>query len=228
MTDGVLITPQEFDRIMEENKLVQEGSIVLGVDVGGSVDTSGICHRIGNSIVHWDLITNHDTDSLVKEVLKAWEFRYQKKHITVVVDAIGKGSGVYSNLRNMNKFDVIGSIGSEKAVSEMTFANKRTELYDRLKKDLPYLHFPEKPPERLKRELCNIRYDFTKEKVALEDKRILARRLGFSPDESDALSLTEGAEVYVMADRGYVNTKQISMPMRINRGSKYGKFGRFI
>ena len=228
MNDGVIITPQVYDEVVENNKMIQDGSIVLGVDVGGAEDNSVICHRVGNSIVHWDIFSKHDNDALVGEVLKAWEFRYQKKHITVVVDAIGKGAGVYSNLKNMNKFDVIGSIGSEKAVNDMTYANKRTELYDRLKRDFPYLHFPEKPPKELKKELCSIRYDFSKEKVTLEDKRSLIKSLGHSPDRSDALSLTEAAEIYVTGSKGYVNNKVITMPFIRRRGEKYGKFSRFV
>lgn len=229
MEEGVLVTPAMYDKIIGENLLKQEGSIVLGVDVGGDKDKSVICHRVGNSIVKWDVLEHHDNPALIEKIVNEWRFTYQQKHITVVIDAIGKGSGVYSDLKKKGLFDVIGHIGSEKAKAEMTYANKRTEVFDKLKRDFPYLHFPVKPPDRLKKELCNIRYDYNKEKIALEEKNKLKGRLGYSPDHADALSLTEGAEIYVAKNKGFVSGVGQSHSMLRNRGvGKYGKFSKFV
>lgn len=227
MNEGVIVAPEVFDRVVAENQMTQEGSIVLGVDVGGAGNRSVICHRIGNSIVHWDIYERCDTDELFDRIVSAWEFKYQRKHITAVVDAIGKGAGVYDRLNHFGKFDVIGHIGSEHAYADMVYQNKRTEIYDRLSKNFDQLHFPEKPPERLKKQLCNIRFDFTKEKVSLEDKRILVTRLGYSPDEADALSLTEVTESFVSRFKpSYVGSKVVLRHRNVR--SKYGRFGRFL
>ncbi|MCK4522004.1 MAG: hypothetical protein KAU20_05505 [Nanoarchaeota archaeon] len=227
MNEGVIVAPDVYDRVVAENQMTHEGTIVLGVDVGGADNRSVICHRIGNSIVHWDIYGTSDTEELADKIVAAWEFRYQRKHITVVVDAIGKGAGVYDKLNHLRHFDVIGHIGSEHAYADMIYQNKRSEVYDRLGKDFDQLHFPEKPPERLKKELCNIRFDFTKEKIALEDKRVLVRRLGFSTDEADALSLTEVVKSFVSRQKpSYITKKVVSRIRRVE--SKYGKFGRFL
>ena len=230
MNEGVVVAPDVFDEVVRENRDMQDGSVVLGVDVGGSDSRSVICHRIGNSIVHWDVLEGIDTDRLVDKILGIWEFRYRKKPITVVVDAIGKGSGVYDRLKNSKKFRVIGHVGSERARDDRAYQNKRAELYDKLKKGFSQLHFPVKPPERLKKQLCNIRFDFAKEKIALEDKRVLIERLGHSPDEADALSLTEAADSYVSDSRPtYVGSaRMIVMNRRRCAGSRYGRFSRFL
>ena len=230
LTDGVIVPPAVYDRVVRENRDVQTGSIVLGIDVGGASDSSVVCHRVGNSIVRWDIFNRIDTDDLVDQIVQMWRFRYQMKPITVVVDAIGKGDGVYTKLNKMSLFTVIGHIGSEKALREKTYENKRAELYDKLSKNFEFLHFPVTPPERLKKELTNIRFDYSKERVALEDKRTLIRRLGFSPDEADALSLTEAATIYTVSTTStFVPTTMKVARKPYQMGVKrYGKFAKFV
>ena len=228
LSDGIIVSPQKYDEVLLRNREFQEGSIVLGIDVGGSSDSSVICHRQGNSVIAWDIFPRLDTDDLVEKVEGIWRFKYKQKQLTAVVDAIGKGDGVYTKLNKKGLFEVIGHIGSEKAVAEKTYENKRTELYDKVSRDFENLHFPVPPPEKLKKQLTNIRFDYSKERVALEDKRTLIRRLGSSPDEADALSLTEAVKIVVRKKSSFVPKRVSKYKRVVSRGNKYGKFSKFV
>ena len=51
------------------------------------------------------------------------------------------------------------------------------------------------PVPELVRELTSVTYTFKGDRVILEDKKLLKKRIGFSPDIADALALTFAAPV---------------------------------
>lgn len=142
----------------------------------------------------WPLINNVPTD-------------------VTLLDVIGVGGGVVDRLHELQaEQDALGKgqfaqvIGVDVAMSateipdgmeQMMFANKRAELYWSLRSKFEsgeiYLMPDEhgKPPEDLMDELSSIRYDYKGNKIFIEEKKEMKKRLQKSPDRADSLMLTE-------------------------------------
>ena len=230
---SVVVTPQKYDEITAANRLASIGSVTLAVDVAGSgEDYAVFCHRVGNSIVRWDEVPLSDTTFLIDETVRIWENLYKAKDFKCIVDANGIGAGVYDGLAKLNYFKTIGYIGQEKSTYPTMYKNKRAEAYYTLHKEFEYLHFPVKPPERLKKELVNTRFDFSEGPIAVEDKKKLKKRLGFSPDYADALALTSIVGNYTLQtinpkiNAG--NKNALNRLLNRKRGHKYGRFSKFV
>lgn len=235
LDDAFLITPQAYDKLIRDNTMIMDGRVILGVDVGGSgSDPTIICHRQGNSIIAWNEFTINDTAFLVEEINRIVATKYAGKNVCVVVDALGIGAGVYSYLTRLRKFPVVGHVGSEKAFQENMFDIKRTEAYYKLKQTILDLHFPVKPPDRLKKELVNIEFDYSGLKIQMKlTKKQLVARLGFSTDYADALTLTTIVDNFSMLSSiNFVSpgarSKLSSLMLQRNKEQRYGKFARFI
>jgi hypothetical protein len=234
--DTILITPEDYDRLIATQRDRHVGRVILGCDVseGGGNDSSVFCHREGNSIIRWDETQNHDAGYLVEHILKVHRDLYAKKYFTAVVDAVGYGAAVFQNLIRVAPFPVIGFVGSEKAHNVNMFDIKRAEGYHKLKEDFPLLHFPVPPPERLKKEAVNVKFDFGKEKgiISMEEKKRLRIRLGHSPDYIDALMLTCAVDAFTSAIAYHVPVSKGANIYRMlvqQKGahistSRYGKF----
>ena len=113
------------------------------------------------------------------------------------------------------------------------YDNKRSEGYDKLKKSFADLHFPYPPPKELKKELVNIRYDFSKEKIALEPKKRMIGRIGISPDHADALMLSCIVDSFsIRCQNGYIPKSSRSLFLSLMKPQRhdtiYGKFTRFV
>ncbi len=232
--DSVVVTAELYDEVTRNNREVMTGRCILAVDVSrGGEDQTIFCHRIGNSIVLWEYFKTNDTNMVVDKVISIYQSRYLGKDFCAIIDAIGIGAGVYDNLVKKNMFPVIGFIGSEKAFHEEMYDSKRSEGYDKLKKSFADLHFPYPPPKELKKELVNIRYDFSKEKIALEPKKRLIGRIGFSPDHADALMLSCIVDSFsVRCQNGYIPKSSRSLFLSLMKPQRhdtiYGKFTRFV
>ena len=233
-TDAFVVTPEEFDKVVRENREVQYGRIVMAVDVAGSgEDMSIICHRSGNSIIKWDEYPLNDTTFLANEVERL-AAQYSGREVVAVVDALGLGAGVYDILRANRKVNVIAFIGSERATHETMYDRRRDEGYHLLHKQFKELHFPVPPPERLKKELVNIEFDYASGKVQLRlSKKDLKRRIGFSPDYADALMMTCIVDNFAVKCRSVHVSKGLTVTMQsmLSRtlvANRYGKYGKFF
>lgn len=253
-SDSIVVTPAEFDKVVSENKQHFTGDIAIGVDVGGESggDLTVLCHKESDSIIRWEELPSVDEDYLYEHILMTVERLYRGKKVTVVPDCVGIGAGLYSRLRNSGRLNLIKFVGSEKdsrvALWESRYAgrsakqrpqkpptrflNRRTEAYDNLKRVFHVLHFPVKTPERLKKELANLVFDFSKGPTQLEDKKSFKKRMQFSPDFADALMLACWADV---TSDGVKETHVPAATQNILKnlmhrpsGSKFGKFQKFI
>ena len=233
LRDSVVVPPDVFDEVVNKNRDITQGSVVLGVDVArGGDDLTVICHRRGNSIVDWTEFPTNDTLYLVDEIIRIWRSRYSDELFCVVVDAANIGAGVYDLLRQQRLFPVVGHVGSEKATQDKSYRNRRTEIYHRLSQSFKDLHFPVRPPDRLKKELANLRFELDGEQIEMEDKKKFKKRMGFSPDYADALSLTFAVDNFVMSySQAFMRPKVVSLmaPLLVGeRQERYGRFGRFL
>ena len=231
-SETVVITPEEYDRVVSTQRDTLLGRVILGVDVGGGgEDPSVICHRIGNSIVHWDDYPRNDTTFLTDEITRIWNARYKTKPFIVVVDAHGIGAGVHSVLEKQNLFPVIGFIGPETAFHSTMYKNKISEAFHKLAKEFKDLHFPEKPPERLKKELVNVRFDFT-DLIKTQDMKALKKTLKHSPDYAYALAMTSVVESFtsqaINPNVPRKRAKSMAALLGQKRNDRFGRFKKFL
>lgn len=234
-SEAFVITPEEYDKIVKENREVQHGRVILAVDVAGSgEDMSVICHRQGNSIINWSEFSKNDTTFLVGEIERLVLETYKGKDVVVIVDALGIGAGVYDLLNSNRKVHVLGFIGSEKAFHDTMYDKKRDEGYHKLQKQIHSMHFPVAPPENLKKELVNIEFDYSSGKIQLKlSKKDLKKRIGHSPDYADALMMSCAVENFAVQNNSMYITKgaSVSMSLLLHKTinlQKYGKYSKFF
>ena len=231
LLESTVVAPERFDRITAANRLRFDGDILLSVDVGGGgSDPAVFCHRQGYGIMRWDEYPSANPTSITDEIVKLWETLYRGKRFTCIIDGIGPGAGVVSNLQKLNLFPVVAFIGSEKSSTPSMYKNKRSEGFYRLSKTFDSLHFPAKPPERLKKELANLIFDFSEGPINMEPKKRFVGRLGFSPDHADALMMANSLDIASgSAIRPYVPAKKKSALNILTKDSRFGgKFSKFV
>ncbi len=197
LIDNIVVDPKTFDEVVSLQKERHGGKVVLGIDVGGMTDPTIICHRIGDSFVRWDTYEHADEDYMVPEILGIVDRLYKNDDVAVVIDAIGEGAGLARLLSNRAfGFELVKHKGSEKSERSDMFKNQRTERFYLVKKHFRNYHFPVIPPDRLKKELANLLFVLGDGPMEMEPKKRFHNRLGFSPDYSDAMSMTEMADNY--------------------------------
>jgi len=233
VNESVVVAPEVYDKVVATQRSMTEGPVILSVDVaGGGPDVCVFCHRIGNSFVRWDEFYKTDPTFVADEVERIWRTMYVNRPFCAVIDAHGLGAGTYSNLAKLNRFPVLGFVGPEKAHHQLMYKDKRAENYYKLHKNFPTYNFPVDPPERLKKELANLRFDYSKGPIAMEDKIAFKARLGFSPDYADAMMMTEAVENFLaLTACRNVPAKAVSIFRRLHtkkRSHKFGKYRKFI
>lgn len=160
--------------------------VILTVDVarfGG--DCSAIGRRQGLACFPIKRFNQIDNMALADQVAAHIE---RFKPAATFIDG-GRGEGVIDRLRQM-RYNVV-EINSQSSASEPhKYANKRAEMYDRMRKwmedggSLPYC-------PRLEAQITAPRYDFDKKGcMILEPKKDIKERIGMSPDEADTIALS--------------------------------------
>ena len=106
-----------------------------------------------------------------------------------IIDSIGIGKGIVDRLGEINKkWNVIACNVAEVSHSLDRFLNIRAEIdwevFEKCQEKTVY--FPEDP--ELFKQLTNIKYEVmnSKGKIKVEDKKLIRKRLGYSPDRADA------------------------------------------
>lgn len=184
----------------------------LGVDVAGmGRDSSAFVPRYGDlvdtiTMVHSGGKANHmEIAGRTKVILQQATDAYVGKKAQAFIDTIGEGAGVYSRLDEQGQKGVFSVKFSEGAKDEnandltdvteqYTFANMRAYLFWAVRDWLD----PSKnsqamlpPDDELKAELTEIKWKFQSSgKIIIEPKEDIKKRLGKSPDKSDALANT--------------------------------------
>ena len=126
----------------------------------------------------------------------------EEKPEIVFVDA-GRGEGVIDRLRQLGAPCPIievpfGGQADDHAVNG--YANKRAEMYDRMRKWLQTGSIPN--DHELTKELVAPTYSYDgQNRLKLESKESIRERTGFSPDRADAMALTFAHKVVPMVEK---------------------------
>lgn len=165
---------------------------VVGVDVarfGG--DQSVIRIRVGRDAASFPpkRFRELDTMQLAARVSEQVTLlRQGGLHVVIYVDGGGVGGGVVDRLRQLG-FDVIEVQFGAKADDPKKYANKRAEMWGRMKEWLAIGTLPK--DEALATDLTGVEYGFTVgDQIILEKKEDMKKRGMASPDDADALAVT--------------------------------------
>lgn len=160
--------------------------IVLGADVARyGDDKSVIAVRQGRKLLDLKTFSGLDTMSFAHQVSVAIR---KYKPIATFVDVVGIGAGVVDRLRMLG-YDIIEVNGGTKAREEDRWADKRAEMWVRMREWLEGADIPDH--QELYEGLIGVQYFFDdKERLRLERKADMKKRDLKSPDEADAIALT--------------------------------------
>ena len=214
-----IVTQQVADAIERRNEQTRQEKLAeyiatqntsRGVDVSrfGS-DSTVIQPRWGAIVGRATVFHKMDTMQTAGHV---WPLIQNLPTDITGIDVIGVGAGVVDRLHelqaeqdalgNRHWAQIVGVNVAEKptekpdGMAQMDFANKRAELYWKLRgmfeRGEIYLMPDENgnPPEELMDELSSIQYKFLGNKIYIEEKAEMKKRLQKSPDRADALMLS--------------------------------------
>lgn len=227
-TDSVVVDPYTYDRVVAEQRSTMEGSVIVSVDVAGEgPDGTRMAVRSGNSWVDWVTIPYSDPIEAADQIQTYVERNWSGRPVIVIVDKVGIGFGLWKVL-DRRPLRVVGVEGSAKADNADMFENRRTELYWHLHKNFPTYHFPATPPERLRKELANLRFEFDADRVRLTPKKKFISMMGFSPDWADCMAMAETVSGFTWAVKPVRTIPSRVMPqtmvMANDKGGEYGHF----
>jgi len=167
------------------------GKIILGVDVAreGDDDTCFVL-RQGRVVLWYKRLSKLTTTEVAGEVMRTIK-EDNVEH--VCIDSTGGyGAGVYDVLVSFGYGQRVTGVNfAHRAIDDKRYKNRRAEMYYALKQWLTDgASIPDR--EELLIELCAITYKFdvTGERLMLERKDEIKKRIGKSTDISDAAALT--------------------------------------
>lgn len=169
---------------------------VWGVDPSRGGDRSTLCKRKGNVVTEPVKVFNQkDTMTLAGLIVREWdETPIDERPHEICVDVIGIGAGVVDRLDELG-LPVRGvNVGETASVSD-NFMRLRDELHWKLREWFEHKGCKIPNDRGLVSELTIVKYRvLSSGKVQVESKDDLKKRLGRSPDLSDALMLTFAAD----------------------------------
>lgn len=167
--------------------------LVMSIDIArGGADNNVIRFRRGmdaRSIPKMK-IPGSETRDTTKFVTKVCTLIDEHQPDAVMVDSTGVGGPVADNIRRMRPGTLVLDVNFGSASPDPKFVNMRTYIWWQMREALRAGMAVEDCPD-LARELCAPEYTTNaKEQVALEKKDDIKKRLGFSPDDADALAIS--------------------------------------
>lgn len=184
-----------FDAIQAASKrqgpVVPYEPLILGVDVGrfGS-DPSVLFWRQGRNAT-WSPERHHGQDTMHLAGRVAYLIG-ERKPAATFIDQTGIGAGVIDRLRALGLPAIGVDFGSKPSglIGECHPANKRAEMYVRMR-DWLNTGGAICPDAALMTQLAAVRYGYDNDnRLLLEKKDEMRKRIKSSPDEADALALT--------------------------------------
>ena len=179
---------ESMNRVIDDDA-IKNAQVRIGVDVArGGVDSTIIAIRQGRKIHKIVPLKSSYTSTEVaaQVIFLAKEYNADKVYVD---DTGGYGSGVVDNLQYQHGFVVEGVNYARSASDKDRFVNVRSEMYLRLR---DWVKSGGKLPNDsyLKNDLLTPKLIFRQGKFLLEAKEDIRKRLGRSPDRSDALAQT--------------------------------------
>lgn len=178
----------------------------IGVDVAGmGRDCSVFCYRYDNYVSHFDKSNSGGKADHMKVAGKVKHDVTSDNNVTAYIDTIGEGAGVYSRCIEQGlEHSVISCKYSESAkrdnkplhdiTGQLEFGNMRAYLHWAVRdwldpKNETGAMLP--PGGTLAEEATEIKWFFRSDgRIMIEPKEDVKERLGYSPDEFDALAIT--------------------------------------
>lgn len=197
------ISSELVDESMSLPKTVDEGALVMGVDVARfGDDRTVISWRKGRDARVYPIedFKGLDTMQVVREVINRANMRHPR---VIFVDEIGIGAGVVDRLKQLG-MPVMGVNVAKKSRKE-GFGNRRIELYANMREWL--VDGGVLPDDKeLREELTAIEYKYNGQNQFLEKKEEMKKRGLRSPDKADSIALTfaepvAGEDVYAFRNR---------------------------
>lgn len=169
---------------------IPQDAIAGDVARGGS-DQSTVAARHADSIFVWNTAGKSTPDG---ESFARFLLPYRVGNAPIFVDVVGVGSAAYDYLRALG-YPVTPVNGATRSTmrdrsGQFGFANKRAELYWKLRELLDPAHGPTlalPPSPQLLSDLTAPRWKLTLHGILLESKDEIKKRLGRSPDFGDAV-----------------------------------------
>jgi len=178
------------------------GPIILGVDPArGGGDKTGIIDRQGR-LMGANVAKIIDMDDLMAVAGEVQKIVKDINPAKVVIDVTGLGAGLYDRLKETIGDKVEGVNFGSKAYDHEAYANRRTEMWDELRKwfdDPAGVQVPDR--DDLQGDLCapvrgkGATHFKSNGQLQLESKDHIKERLTHSPDLGDAAALTFGIEI---------------------------------
>lgn len=167
--------------------------LVMSIDIArGGSDNNVIRFRRGMDArsIPKVKIPGSETRDTTKFVTKVCTLIDEHQPDAVMVDSTGVGGPVADNIRRMRPGTLVIDVNFGSASPDPKFVNMRTYIWWQMREALRAGMAVEDCPD-LARELCAPEYTTNaKEQVALEKKDDIKKRLGFSPDDADALAIS--------------------------------------
>ncbi|MBQ9452367.1 MAG: hypothetical protein IJU65_03620 [Desulfovibrio sp.] len=193
-SDDTLISLDEVNMAMRDADMdmdtVMQWPLVVGVDVGRSSDPTVIFARRGRYT--FEPIIWRDLDT-VEQAHRLLAYIRERKPAYMCID-VGFNPGLYDMLVDLHRHQasdtVLAAINFSSKPNHIKYRNKRVEIWIAVRDWLRNggkLH----PNDTLKAELTSpTTWQDEAERICLEPKEALKKRLGHSTDLADALALT--------------------------------------
>lgn len=196
---GQFIGPAMVDAAMEREPISTTADpLVIGADIGRSGDPSVFYPRRGRDARSIEPLVLRPTGNIldtdtVQTAARLAQFARDLKADGICVDVGGMGVGVYDNVTRMGLncpiFPVDFGSSPDYALDQtIRCFNKRAEIWASVRSWLSRGAI--RKSDQLKAELTGPEHEYPKGKLLLEEKKHMRSRLGFSPNEADALALT--------------------------------------
>lgn len=190
--DSILITGEQVAEAKLNYKMhehVPNGGVAMGVDVAREGDDA-TCFviRQGRVVVHCERMYKAKAYEVAARCIMLRE-RFSVDH--TFIDATGGyGTAVIDSMEQMNQLvNTTGVHFNNKANDDAKFTNVRTEMWWSIKLWLE--NSASLPPNvDWGRDLCAPQYKFEGDRLRLEKKEEIKKRINRSPDVGDALALT--------------------------------------
>jgi hypothetical protein len=198
-------------RIAQAKKIEPTLTGQYGFDIArfGSDETVG--YRNQNGYVR-RVYNKHKQDTvLTTNAIHMFMLGHGVDYVPAVVDVVGVGGGVVDQLRARD-LNVIPFDSGEKAFAPKRFANRRAEVYWKLRQLFEEHRFDIDPlDEELAAQLTSIKWFVTHGRIQIESKEQMKRRGLPSPDRADAFMMaTSALDSFIEAQDRYVPVPSIT------------------
>ena len=216
LSESQLISWDDIDQCIETNLQYQEDDpLIFGIDMGSTgVDKTvifpvkgAVADLLGHPI---EIMDTNDIPSMEQRIA---ERIHMEKPDHVWVDSTGHGAGSVQHLQQMG-FRQVRGVNFARKVEGTNYANMRSYMYGRLHRKIMNGMISLPDNMRLRDELGAITYTERSSdgKILLDPKSEIKKKLGRSPDMSDALALTQA---FVVPKLSFHNENRVRSIVRI-------------